>query len=560
MIMVASSSPPAIELVLGEGTTYAAPATLALSAAVATNGQQINGVRFLDGSAMLAEVTVPPYRWTWKNVPAGQYTLTAELAYNGNSTVTSAVAGVTITNAPVAFVAPTISLTAPANGWAYSAPATILLSAAVAANGNTVNKVQFYCDSALLGEVASAPYGLTLSNLTAGTYQLRSRLLYNGAQWLDSAPAAILVTNSWPAIAFFPVVSGYDYMAPETLALVANVTTNGRQIHGVRFFNRSTMLAQANIPPYRWTWKNVPAGEYQLRAELGFDATNVLVSATSTVAITNPLPVIRMVSPASGTSYTAKADVSLTASVTANGRIINSVQFFNGPDFIGESLTGPYSCTWSNLGLGTYAVTARLVYDAGASVYSTPASFSVVLPPPWQTITIGTGSTAGEAWGSDGQFMVSGAGNISGSSDSFQFLCQSSTTNVSLTTQIGTVMNTGDDAAVGLMFRDKLDPDSKHAMLLFAPDNSVHWVFRTSNRGMTFSQPVGAAPADSWARLSFADGLLTAMICTNNATWVVVNSEPWQFSTNFYLGLAVASGSTNMLNTSAFFNVTVSTP
>jgi len=286
-----------------------------------------------------------------------------------------------------------------------------------------------------------------------------------------------------------------------------------------------------------------------------------VISASTTVTITNPPPIISLATPSSGTNYNAKVDVLLSASVASNGHTVTKVQFFNGSAFIDERLAAPYSCTWSNVGIGVYAVTARLIYDNGATLDSIPATFSVTLPPPWQLTIVGTGSIPGDAWGSDGNFILSGAGNISGLSDNFQFLYQPLTVNGALTAQISEVSNTGPNAAVGVMIRDNLTAAAKYAMLRFAPDNSIRWQIRTNAGGLTFSQGVGNAQLPNcWANLSCTNGVLTAMISTNNVDWVLVSSGSSQFSANCYIGLAVASGSTNVLNTSGFSNVTVTVP
>lgn len=103
---------------------------------------------------------------------------------------------------------PIITLTSPTNN------ATIPnfnpgLSAAVSANGNTVNNVQFYLTDYYsyyarpnggvdyyLGQDATAPYVLNSMIWTAPTSLVRARLVYNGTNMIDSAPASIVTTNS----------------------------------------------------------------------------------------------------------------------------------------------------------------------------------------------------------------------------------------------------------------------------------------------------------------------------------------------------------------------------
>ena len=80
----------------------------------------------------------------------------------------------------------TIALTSPANGASYTSPATINLAVSVTANGHTISKVQFYNGATLLGEDTSAPYSSIWSNVTAGSYSLTARVIYDAGSTIAS--------------------------------------------------------------------------------------------------------------------------------------------------------------------------------------------------------------------------------------------------------------------------------------------------------------------------------------------------------------------------------------
>lgn len=119
----------------------------------------------------------------------------AATAYNtaGVESVFSNETGYTV---PASNNLPTITLTSPANGASYTAPATVGLAASVTANGHTITKVQFYNGSGLLGEDTSSPYGLTWNSVNAGSYSLTARVLYDTGSTLNSAPAPVVVTGA----------------------------------------------------------------------------------------------------------------------------------------------------------------------------------------------------------------------------------------------------------------------------------------------------------------------------------------------------------------------------
>ena len=85
-----------------DGSSYVAPATVNLSASVATNGNVINAVEFYSNATnLLTEITAAPFSYAWTNVGAGSYSLLARLIYGGSNSVDSASIGLSVTNPPV---------------------------------------------------------------------------------------------------------------------------------------------------------------------------------------------------------------------------------------------------------------------------------------------------------------------------------------------------------------------------------------------------------------------------------------------------------------------------
>lgn len=87
---------------------------------------------------------------------------------------------------------PTVSLTSPADGASFTAPATLTLTASASDPNNQLTKVEFYNGTTLLGTDAVAPYSLTWSSVPAGTYSLTA-VAYDGAG-LNTRSAVVSVT------------------------------------------------------------------------------------------------------------------------------------------------------------------------------------------------------------------------------------------------------------------------------------------------------------------------------------------------------------------------------
>jgi predicted phage tail protein len=172
------------------GATYTAPATVALSATASDPESALARVEFYADSALLGTATAPPYSFTWASVPAGTYALRAVAVDAQGATGSSATISITVEapNEP-----PTVTLTAPANGASYSAPATIALSATAADPENVLSRVEFYSGTTMLGADTAAPYSFTWSGVPAGTYTVHAVAVDAAGASATSAAATVTI-------------------------------------------------------------------------------------------------------------------------------------------------------------------------------------------------------------------------------------------------------------------------------------------------------------------------------------------------------------------------------
>jgi len=75
--------------------------TVNLLATVVTNGNIINGVQFYANETnLVGPASSAPYACSWTNVPAGAYSLVANVMFNGGAIASSAAVNITVTNPP----------------------------------------------------------------------------------------------------------------------------------------------------------------------------------------------------------------------------------------------------------------------------------------------------------------------------------------------------------------------------------------------------------------------------------------------------------------------------
>jgi len=90
------NAPPTLALSTPNGATYDAPATIMLASNAADSDGTIFRVDFYNGTTKIGSSVISPYTYTWSNVAAGSYTLTAKAIDNDGDTTTSSPLKVTV--------------------------------------------------------------------------------------------------------------------------------------------------------------------------------------------------------------------------------------------------------------------------------------------------------------------------------------------------------------------------------------------------------------------------------------------------------------------------------
>lgn len=97
-------------------------------------------------------------------------------------------------------------------------------------------------------------------------------------------------------------------------------------------------------------------------------AVPILVNAAPTATLTNPT---------NNASFTAPANIPISAQASDSDGTIASVAFYHGSTLITTLTAAPYSFTWTGMPQGAYSLTARATDDRGATVSSAAVNISV---------------------------------------------------------------------------------------------------------------------------------------------------------------------------------------
>ncbi|QJR11141.1 Tol-Pal system protein TolB [Usitatibacter rugosus] len=164
--------PPVVALTApANGALYQALSTVALAATASSPnaGGSITKVEFFRGTDKLGESLAAPFTFSWTNVAAGTYTLTARATDNR---------GVATDSAPVSInvnAQPAVAITAPAANAAYLAPTDITITATAQDSDGSITKIEIFSGTDKRGECATSPCTISWTAVPPGTYSLTAK-------------------------------------------------------------------------------------------------------------------------------------------------------------------------------------------------------------------------------------------------------------------------------------------------------------------------------------------------------------------------------------------------
>ncbi len=334
----AANLPPQVSITgPSNNSTFTAPATLTISANASDSDGGIVKVEFYEGGTKLGEKTAPPYAYTWNNVAAGAYSFTAKATDSKNAATTSA-------------------------------PVTITVNAA---SSGQVRELRYsdldYSDAGGSTEVKEKGSG-------------KKVLVISNIQDDDPRLAGIVVKKPAPGNAeSYTIVDGLE-LGPDEAKKVY-VKRQGALSNGVCFRDTDNIATTEDITS-GCTEMRCPGtiGEYTCSVEGGAFAVSGLRHSGVIARHINDPPQAAIASPASGSSFTEPATITLTATASDSDGLVAKVEFFSGTTKLGEKTSAPYNFTWANVPAGSYRLSAKATDSNGATATSPLAVITVSKP------------------------------------------------------------------------------------------------------------------------------------------------------------------------------------
>ncbi len=136
-------------------------------------------------------------------------------------------------------------------------------------------------------------------------------------------------------------------------------------------------------------------------------------------AAANQAPTVSLINPASGSSYSAPASITLDASATDSDGTISKVEFYNGATLLATDTSAPYSYAWSGVATGSYSLSATAYDNIDASTTSASVSITVIDAAPTVTLSanplsVSAGGSSTLTWSSTNAMSCTASGAWSG--------------------------------------------------------------------------------------------------------------------------------------------------
>lgn len=275
--------------------------------------------------------------------------------------------------------APSVTLTSPANGATFTAPASIALAASASAPGDSITRVEFFQGTTMLGQDLTAPYTFNWSNVAAGSYSLTAKVIAGSGASAVSAPASVSVQSAGCSVSTPANIYNQSFAAQSgTFTVIADATP--RAVNGTLL---DTGVGINSAPPVGET------NSFHTAATVRFNTANGHIEARSGSAY-----------PATTLAWTAGQTYRLRFVVNVTGHTYSA---YVAPAGGGEQTIGTGLAFRSNYASATSLNNLRGAVDGGSievCPISLPAGSAPALPIVYadqQDVTFTSGSPGMQA-------------------------------------------------------------------------------------------------------------------------------------------------------------------
>jgi hypothetical protein len=380
--------------------TFVPGANLGIDVLATDTDGTISQVQIYRGATLLGQATSSGdgiYNYSWNNVAAGSYALTARATDNSGAITASSIINVN-SNA-----VPTVSIGSPANNYVFNSGSNLPIVVSAADADGSISQVQIYRGATLLGAATSGGggvYNYSWTSVAAGSYALTARATDNSGA-ITASSIINVISNAIPTVSVTSPANNFIFTSGANLPISVSAADTDGTISQVQIYQGATLLGAATSGgggTYNYSWNNVAAGSYALTAR-ATDNRGAVTTSVAVTVISNAAPTVGIASPANNSIFTAGSNLQISVTAADATGTISRVDIYQGTAFLGQASPGiSYLFLWSNVPAGTYALTAKATDNHGAVTTSAvitvisnvPPTASIMSPANNSTFTAGS--------------------------------------------------------------------------------------------------------------------------------------------------------------------------
>ena len=362
-----SNQPPSVSITMpGEGSMFTEGDNITLEASASDSDGSVTQVEYFADGASLGVGTGTDYTFTWTNVSAGSYALTAVATDDSMATTTSSAINVTVNAAGGStFTLVAIEDTYARGSGAYANEEFFMQDSLFVKDGSGPSQRAF---SYLRFDLSTVPDTIVSASVKLYPYDVGASPLHEVAltteAWLDSTlnwnnrPQVGSMIEQWTPVLNTPV--SIDLTAQAQAAWL-----DAAQSLEIRLAS-STSGDDAQYAVYASSEHDSAA--YHPVIEI----TTVGGGGPS-----NQPPSVSITMPGEGSMFTEGDNITLEASASDSDGSVTQVEYFADGASLGVGTGTDYTFTWTNVSAGSYALTAVATDDSMATTTSSAINVTV---------------------------------------------------------------------------------------------------------------------------------------------------------------------------------------
>ncbi|WP_037576483.1 glycosyl hydrolase family 8 [Sporocytophaga myxococcoides] len=245
--------------------SFDAGATITISANASDTDGSISKVEFYQGTTKIGEDASSPYTFSWAEVAAGNYSITAKATDDKGASTTSSIVSIFVQEKEN--LSPAVSIISPVANASFDSGATITISANASDADGSISKVEFYQGATKLGEDATSPYSFIWTNVVSGNYSITAKAIDNKYAETTSSAISIVVKaldGKAPVVVITSPANNASFVKGKTITINADASDADGTIAKVEYYEGNVKIGEELLEPYSLLWNSAPVGTHTI--------------------------------------------------------------------------------------------------------------------------------------------------------------------------------------------------------------------------------------------------------------------------------------------------------